>query len=402
MWLLDFFFRPPNRDQFARLYLKAMRRAGVAGPLEYDRANFRIVRGSDGYTNLENLYREYLATPRAERSLRMRTWIASFAASQLELPEDFEDVKPDLRPKIWSRMAIECLILQSQLEGSKSLDLALEPLGEHLYLGLVYDLPHSMRSISQEDLDRWSTGYYEAREIAFENLLETTGSIAGINEQLYQPITGDNYDACRLLLVEQWRGLAWQGDPIAMVANRDSVFIAGSEDLDGLRMLLDLTEKALEEPRPLLATPLRLEGETWVDWFPDGEHPLYDRFRFLQMKELYSRYQEQKTILEAWFNSRQEPTFVASFTVQESKQGRLSSLCVWSDGVETLLPRTDTIVLFREGQNVIAEASWKDVESIVGYLFEPTEYYPERVKVSGFPTPDELAQLRELSSPPAV
>lgn len=63
---------------------------------------------------------------------------------------------------------------------------------------LVYDLPETMRSISKEDLSNWGVTYYEALEIARENLEQTPYVIAQIGEGCYASSTGDNYDACRL------------------------------------------------------------------------------------------------------------------------------------------------------------------------------------------------------------
>lgn len=128
---------------------------------------------------------------------------------------------------------------------------------------LVYDLPESMRSISQEDLDDWDITFYEAMETARQNLAQLDFAFASIGESLYASMTGDNYDASKLLLLDLIRKLEVKGDHIAMVPNRDTLLITGSEDLDGLKMMADLGEKALEDLRPMYAIPMRLEGDEW-------------------------------------------------------------------------------------------------------------------------------------------
>ena len=72
-------------------------------------------------------------------------------------------------------------------------------------------------------------------------------------------------------------------DPIAMVPNRDTLFIAGSDDPEGLEMMADLTEKSLEEPRPMMSTALRLDGDEWVDWLPPANHPAHRRFKLMKL-----------------------------------------------------------------------------------------------------------------------
>ena len=70
MGLFDFFFRPPTVDQFADLFMREMRRAGVTDELMHDKLNGRIIRGTgkeSSSINLGNFYREFLALPRGQR-----------------------------------------------------------------------------------------------------------------------------------------------------------------------------------------------------------------------------------------------------------------------------------------------------------------------------------------------
>ena len=64
---LDFLLGPPSRDKFARLVMSELQKSSGAGNMQYDREQFLIERGSDGFINLANLYHEYCQAPRGDR-----------------------------------------------------------------------------------------------------------------------------------------------------------------------------------------------------------------------------------------------------------------------------------------------------------------------------------------------
>src|SRR6202011_4912262 len=112
--------------------------------------------------------------------------------------------------------------------------------GSHLVASLAYDLPQAMVSVSKERLEKWGVTYYEALEIARENLEQTPFTYAEIGKGCYAFATGDSYDACRLLLPSRVEQLRVTGDLIAMVPNRDSLLVTGSDDAQGLKIMVEL------------------------------------------------------------------------------------------------------------------------------------------------------------------
>ena len=61
---------------------------------------------------------------------------------------------------------------------------------------------------------------------------------------------------------------------------------------------------------------------------------------------------EQKEVLEEIYEETGEDIFVASYSaVQDSKSGIVRTYCVWSEGVEALLPRTDEVFFVRGVEN---------------------------------------------------
>src|SRR5207244_2299115 len=85
----------------------------------------------------------------------------------------------------------------------------------------------------------------------------------------------DNHDAARLVLPELLRQHPVVGDLVALVPNRNILILTGTGDVDGLAAAVALAERALEQPRPLSALAVRLEGDLWVPYLPDPDHPQY-------------------------------------------------------------------------------------------------------------------------------
>jgi hypothetical protein len=71
----------------------------------------------------------------------------------------------------------------------------------------------------------------------------------------------------------------------------------------------------------------------------------------------------------------------------------IDSLARWSKGVDTLLPRVQTLAFVQGSDLPIITAPWERVPSVAGDLLTPTEYWPERFRVRGFPTDEQLERM---------
>jgi hypothetical protein len=411
MGWLDFLTGPPNRDKFAKLVLAELRKRDGQAPLRYDAEQFLIDRGSDGFINLSNLYQEYCQVPRGERATVLDRFLRGcVGTTQFELPAEFDDVHPDLLPVVRSRFYLESVGLQSKARGGEDFTVPQQIIGDHLALSLVYDLPQAMRSIGQDDLERWGVTFYEAVEAARRNL-EQVGNVAFASLQgegdggVYISATGDNYDASRLILTDLVRKFAVRGDVIAMVPNRDTLVVTGSEDDGGLAVMTKVAEDSFEKPRPISTVALRLVGDDWESWLPPRESPHYAKFHELRLRTVGVEYNDQKELLDQIHETTGEDVFVASYSaVQHKESGKITSYSVWAEGVLSLLPETDDLVLVRgnpqaDDIQVVASASFEQVREIVGELMQPAGLYPERYRVREFPTTQQLAAIGKRGGP---
>jgi hypothetical protein len=406
MGLLSRFFGPPSQDQFAKAIMRAFRDAGDTREFEYQADQFRLVvagqgdeSGSDDapsaeVLNLHKFYAEYCNLSRALRKEHLKQVVRGVSQGKIEMPDEFAHAAPDLRPRIWPRSMFAKLELQERIKGGNEVDVPRYLIGNNLSLGLVYDLPHSMRSISGDDLKGWDVSWYEAMEAAKEALSEVEFAVAKIGDHLYASASGDNYDASRLILIDLIRQMEVDGDHVAMIPNRDTLLVTGSNDDEGLAIMADLAEKALDDPRPLGATPVRLHDDEWVDWMPPLGHPLRDKFREMERQFFYLEYADQKESMEQLYAKDEIDIFVATCTaVRNQETEEIFTYCVWPEGVEAMLPVCGKVILGTGGQSG-QMADWDKVQAVAGELMRADEtLYPPRFHVSEFPTPAQLEAI---------
>jgi hypothetical protein len=197
-----------------------------------------------------------------------------------------------------------------------------------------------------------------------------------------------------LILVDLIRRLPVRGEYIAMVPNRDSLIITGSEDEQGLGILCKLARESFQQPRPISTIALRLDGDEWHPWLPDEESPLYGVFRELRLRTMAAEYADQAELLTAVQRMRKSAVVPVAFNVvQETSTQLYSSYCVWTEGQACLLPRTDIITMARPGGQVIGAAPWDTVFQVVGDLIEEYDTYPERWLAREFPSESQLQAL---------
>ncbi len=392
MRFIDKLFGKPSQDDFAKQMMRGLREAGQADELRYEPAEFRIVQLRDGeqvgVVNLGNMFQAYLAVERQHRAEHLKHCVRVAMRLNPELPADFAEARPNLRPKLWSRAITENMRLQRLYTEvpEDGLDLPCQPIGEHVLACLAYDWPESVQSINQENLEQWGVTVYEALEAAKENLESSTLTMAKIGDNLYSFVSGDSYDAVRLLLLDRIKEFDLAGSPVAMIPNRDSILITGSDDAVGLAMMAELAAKGLEEPYSLSGVPLILDDGEWMDWMPSAGHPSYSRFRELELNFLGSQYFEQKQLLDAAHERGGIDVFVASFSAATRPEGGPVSFCVWGEGVDALLPVTQKVAFLHKGsENMAVFGDWTRVMEAAGELMELTDHYPRRYRVREFP-----------------
>ncbi len=398
---------PLSKDEFGQTVAARIKKAGEPGSVTFVSEDFRIdIEDEDELVqqfNLENVYQEYCARQADQRETMLSKIVQTALVRHKQPPEDWEDAKPDIMPAVRSRATFEMLRLEHRLpEGQMLPNLPSFGIGDHLLAMLVYDLPAATQTLTSQQLQDWGVSFYEAMEVAKENLAAIEMSVSKAGDGFYAVMTGDSYDSSRLLLLELLPRLEIQGDPIAMVPHRDVLLVTGSEDLDGLALMAKFAEGAFEHPRYLSCVPLRLNGTEWVSWMPPTDHSHFLQYRMLELKSLAGLYERQQQLLNALYGQEGTETFVATHSMAESNMGVVLSYSVWTAGVDTLLPKTHKLFLAHPKRGIVAGGDWDRVRKVVGDLLEETELYPARYRVRGFPTQEQLTAIgNELGYKPS-
>jgi hypothetical protein len=400
MGFLDRLFnRPMSQDDFAKLVSKRLRASGEIGPIEYDPKQFRLCKSTDHAFFLHNTYQRHLRLPKSEHEALIRSFLTMWHTAGLAPPKVFNDAKADLLPALRARAYLEIDIHRISETFHSEVDVPFQVIGDHLAVSLVYDLPQSMMSVNSKLLDKWGVSFYEAMEVAKQNLHENTRQFAKIGD-LYAVVSGDSYDASRLVLKDFIQSMEVSGDKIAMVPNREALYVCGSEDAEGLAMMAHLTKENVQHERNISGMAFRLAGDEWETWLPPEDHPSYQAFHELHVHSLARTYAEQKDLFDKRHEREKTDIFVATYSAMQNKTGRIASYCMWSEGVDSLLPKTDQIFFFKpqapEDKQLAARAEWDHVRRIVGELLEPQDTYPERWRVREFPSEAMIDQIGML------
>ena len=191
--------RPMSQDQFAQMLIRRLRASGETGQIEYSAEQFRIRKSDEWAFFLNNFYQQYQRLPKTEHENLIRSFLTTWHTSGLKAPEDFADAKADLLPALRARAYLEINLHQATDNVRAKVDIPHQVIADHLVATLVYDLPQSMMTVNSELLDQWGVTFYEAMEVAKDNLHQNTRQFAKMGE-LYAVVSGDGYDATRLLI----------------------------------------------------------------------------------------------------------------------------------------------------------------------------------------------------------
>lgn len=390
-----------THTQFAELITDGLKKAGDKRNVVFEEDDFRLVFFEDdqecGVLNLANFHVEFEKLEAEGREKRISEIVRAALSHLKPIPEDYQDASHDLRPRLWARSTFEMMKLRQRLEGGEEPNWPLESIGEHLYLSLVFDLPESVRSLSNEELESWNVSYWEAREVAIKNLSEEDLVVASLGDVLYASNTRDSYDATRMVLEPLIEQLTFEGDPVAMVPNRDTLLMTGSQSEVGLKMMVELAVTELSEnPRPLIATPLIYLDGQWQDWEFPSDHPSYEEYRRCLLGWKQFEYDNQKKLLDEINEVHLVEEFVANFTVV-SRDDRHVSYCVWSKDIKSSLPQTDLIAFMDgDGQEVAAFGDWNRVLEVCSDLMIEQDVYPPRFRVDEFPSDEMLSTIGSI------
>lgn len=407
MSLLDRLFkRNITQEAFAQKMLDALSRAGLKD-MQYNAEDFCIVlEGGKNKIYLNNIYTDYNRLSGKARDEHFSRFILG-SVDRPSIPEDFAAARTQLMPIVRDpayHQLFRLRLIKEGGDGSK-LKFLSRPLVEGLEMALAYDMKHGIASVGSESLEKWGVGLEEALVAAKDNLRDQTldSGMAEIKQGVYLSKWGDSYESSRLLLTDFIYRLQVYGEPVAFVPNRDTLWITGSRDTEGLTAILAQgREQHFNSGHPLSPNLYILLNGEWRLYIPE-DAALRGTCLDLKRDRDAIDYHQQKECLDAIHEREKKDLFVAKYQIYEHKmEGQTTkriSTCAWSPA-DALLPRAENITFVLETSSQkkdIFTVPWEAAVQIAGdHMQEEPDMYPRRYRTRTLPSEAQIAELRKV------
>lgn len=397
-----------NRERFVKRILRAFRDAG-ADNVQYNESEFSISFGTGtGRAFLSNIFANCRDADEESRGVAIDHFVSS-SLNTPSIPNDFESARQHLMPVIRGPAynSLNRLHLSLLDMDTSELGWICQPLAPGLAVGLAYDTRHALTMVNESSFNQWGEELGRVLNIAIDNLRNATRPDGFVEQQpgVFVSCWNDSYDTSRILLTDYVYRLSVEGNPVAFLPNRHRLWITGDRDIAGLRYVLTVGQEShILEGHPLSPELYVLADGKWTDYVPD-EPILCELCLSIRRDSEAWDYHQQKTDLEELHKKRKLDIFVASFQVFETQSDKSRfSQCVWSKGVDSLLPKTDRIAIVVDDQcKDIICIGWNQAIAVVHELMEQDpELLPVRYRVKTFPTQTQIARLRQLEKEPNV
>lgn len=391
----------PDQDRFARKFMDAVRSNGYPHELAYEADTFRIRHANGSYFNLHNAYHAYMSAPRGQQRKALQSFSSLLGIHEKDEAMSWEQARPLLRPLVRSITQLEEINLHhAEQDGwdAASMQLQYRRLSEECVELLAVDHPDHTATLTRGPEEGWNVDFDQALAIARANLRQSPDEpFVEVVPGVYQAAWGDAYDSSRALLPDLLHRVPVAGLPVFMLATRDVLLVTGEGDLQGQAQMLDLAANAFADGRVISWEVLRYDdGQLHAHVLADAG--LRERQRQLRLELDADAYALQKQLLERVHQKHEEDVFVASFMVHSEDR---VSLCAWTDGVASSLPRTDRLVLVMpvdDGEAETLMVDWEQAQLVLGHLLrEDTRHiHPPRYLTLGFPDAETRARLHAI------
>jgi len=187
--------------------------------------------------------------------------------------------------------------------------------------------------------------------------------------------------------------------PVALVPERGTLFVVGSEDHSNLAGIADYVIDAFQKiSRHISGRLCVLTPEGWREFTP----PEPARIACGNLARLYDamNWTEYQGLLQKDLAARKQDIFVAKLKlVKEKASGAFVTSIVWSRDVDSIFPVADRVYFFDSKDQSIHFADWADVLRIMGDQMRQMDGLPVRYRVRAFPTPPQFKAMNAQRAP---
>ena len=425
----------PSRDQFADLLMDRVLAAGETAMLAFDDQNFSIKVEWAGEANeqvdiqslqfLEPWFNRYQqATDEQQKALIVNQFVDLWFSTKQQALSGKAANTQRLTPLVRSRFSHEATKIQLSIENPEQAteienQLTYQVFAGHLAVSIAEQFPNSFRQLTRDDLDPLEISFDEALAIAKQNLLELEPNFAsGIH---FEPVDGQFWcpagnlhsnNAAALLFPERIKRLPVQGQHVIFVPHDNIIWIADSANIKSLRLVAELNLQEFREcPTPISALPYLVDGQNLEPWLPPISHPAHAAMKMLHIHDASYLSDTQSHLLKQKFAAENTDVHLSVYRpmeiIRDDGEIEYHSICVWTDSVVTLLPKTDFVavqqLLNRDaldrgktlrpkfGRTLIVP--WATFASVLGNQLRRLETYPERHRTETTLSPQDWLTL---------
>ncbi|HEY3808446.1 MAG TPA: hypothetical protein VGL50_00790 [Steroidobacteraceae bacterium] len=316
-----------------------------------------------------------------------------------DIPRLWTLARSSLYPAVRSRYATITLEIDGRGGGTPLPPVMRRPWLDDLLLVLLYDFGQHMSYVTRTHAEAWDAPDEEIWAYAFHNLRNLPRPHWDpVGHGVFRLTSAVTYEETFVLLDEVRARQRFAAHAAFAIPNRGILLSADSTDATALRALILEAQRCLQqEPFPLSGNLLRRTREGWRR--PALPQELAGSARTLETLSLSHAYRDQKIALDKLHHRAGTELFVATFALRDdaADPARVRSYCVLTEGVESLLPRTDHIIFNRGSGGLHPErliVPWQTVEALFSGHLEQTSEAPERVRVRRFPSPSEWTAVK--------
>ncbi len=431
----------PSRDQFADLLMDRILAAGETAMLAFDEQNFsiKVEWAEDANEQVDIRSLQYLeswfkrhqqAENEQQKSLIINQFVDLWFSTKQQALSGKAANTERLIPLVRSRFVHEATKIQLSIETPEQAaeienQLTYQAFAEHLAVSIAEQFPNSFRQLTCEDLDELELSFTEALAIAKHNLLKLEPNFA--SGMHFEPVDGkfwcpagnlNSNNVAAVLFPERIKRLPVQGQHVVFVPHENIIWIVDSANINSLRLVAELNLQEFREcPSPVSALPYLVDGQNLKPWLPAASHPAHAAMKMLHIHDASYLCDTQGQLLKQKFSAENIDVHLSVYRpmeiVRDDGEIEYHSICVWTDSVTTLLPKTDFVaiqqLLNRDALNrgktrqpkfgKILIVPWKTFASVLGDELHCRETYPERYRIETTLSPDAWSILGKSEHP---
>lgn len=356
----------------------------------------RTLSQSGNVLSLTNIFTEFSSAPKAARPALLVKYRSLMSPEKISALWSYAQTRiyPLMRSK-FDRVVAE---IERRRSSEKLSPRASRLFFEDLELVVGYDLGATVSQVPLENVKEWGVSIDHVLERALANLKALpTPTWRSADNLVWSLQSQGSYNESFLQWSKVFESLPVKGEILAAVPNRGVLLASQLENFDALA---GAAQKSLQElPWPLSVTVFRILDNR-IEVFTAPEHQV--KLNSLSNLSLQFTYKAQQDALRAHCEAIDEDVFIATFGLLSPKDDpeQIQSWCSWTEGVESLLPKTDLIAFVRNPSHSRKTllVSWADAATVVAAKMRETSEAPTRIQVDEFPTSEEWAELERLAT----